>query len=323
MVFNPVAGNHEEIDVLVTFTQGGMDYRIGFACRDHGRRGDKAWIRDLAKQRDELRLTRMVAVHSSGFSKPTHKVAAAENIDLFHLRSQALHEIASEFMMPNEVFAVSIQASAEPQFDIELDSEAIPEATSDLIPLSLMVRAEAIAIPSLHQRILDICQHRILSGLQPPNAALVPCTQSIELEVKYRIDAGSDVLARVGDGPPIRCLSFAGQARVSLHLRPIDGLRAFSFGDTGVISGSAEFPHGRISLTYCKRGQNTWLAPMHPPMRASAPATSLVYMKGRFTEFHVRALGASPDGAIVLNAMLNPTNPSPSAAAAHTPRSRS
>lgn len=309
--------------MLVTFVRGGMGYRVGFACRDHGRRGDKSWIRDLATQRDDLRLTRMVAVHSSGFSKSTRKVAAAKNIAIFHLKQQALDDVAVEFKMPNEVFAVSIQASAEPTFDVVVEPGDGQLMGSEPHSMKVLISGKPVAMPSLHSNLLSICQHYLLRELRAPTGSSVPCRQSIEVEVAYTLRTDSDVAVVVDDNAHLRCIAFTGQARMSLHLQPMDALKAYSYEDTGVISGEAKCPHGVVTLTYCKRGNRTWLAPLQPPSQAAAPNAPLVFMNGKLIEFRTRVIGASSDGACVLREMLNPTNPSPSAAAARTPRSRS
>lgn len=323
MVRNPASDSLEEIDILVTFSQGEMEFRVGFSCRDHGRRGDKDWIRHLAKQREEMGLSRMVAVHSSGFSKQTRKLAVTENITLFHLQRQELHEVASEFSMPSAVFAVSVQASAEPCIDLVLQSSASPVLTSNQLVFEISIDGRPVELPTLHKRILDVCKRKIFNSLKPPGSSEQITAQSVELEVQYTIRLCNAVAVSIDRAPPIMCVAVGGRALVNVHLRPVDNLRGFVYEDTGVITGSAEFPYGSMSMTYCKKGERAWLAPIQPTADGKSSQRSLVFMKSEIISFRFREVGVSPDGAGILRAMLNPTNPSPSAAAAHTPRSRS
>ena len=58
LVENHVTGKRDEIDVLISIEIGGRELRIGVACQDRSRPAGPTWIRELANQRDELRLDR-------------------------------------------------------------------------------------------------------------------------------------------------------------------------------------------------------------------------------------------------------------------------
>ena len=52
LVTNYRSGKKDEIDVLVTFSMAGREFRTAISVRDRGRKGNPDWIRALRSQRD-------------------------------------------------------------------------------------------------------------------------------------------------------------------------------------------------------------------------------------------------------------------------------
>ena len=78
-------GAIRELDILITHRQA-VEEKILVECRDHKRKQNVQWIDELAGKAQSLNFRKVVAVSSSGFTKPAIAEAAARGIKTLHLR---------------------------------------------------------------------------------------------------------------------------------------------------------------------------------------------------------------------------------------------
>lgn len=81
MVYNYNSETETEIDILITFEIGGNTYKTAIECQDRSRPAGPPWISELMTKRDGCRLSKMIAVHSKGFTKSAKKLAEKYGIE--------------------------------------------------------------------------------------------------------------------------------------------------------------------------------------------------------------------------------------------------
>jgi hypothetical protein len=70
-----------EIDILIEYKIAGIELKIAVECRDRSRDETVEWIDALVGKYSRLRVNKIVAVSSSGFSGEAERKAHAHNID--------------------------------------------------------------------------------------------------------------------------------------------------------------------------------------------------------------------------------------------------
>ncbi|GEM_PF-4589489 len=75
-------GEPREVDVAVRRRVGSHDILVILECRDRRAPADVRWIEELASKRDSVGADRVVAVSSSGFTRPAREKARALRVDL-------------------------------------------------------------------------------------------------------------------------------------------------------------------------------------------------------------------------------------------------
>lgn len=85
LVKNPRTGAVRELDLLVRHLDT-PEKNILVECRDHDRKQNVQWIDELEGKAKRLGFGRVIAVSSSGFTKPAIKEAMERNIQTMHLR---------------------------------------------------------------------------------------------------------------------------------------------------------------------------------------------------------------------------------------------
>jgi len=76
------SGEPREVDVLVEGALGSAQLRVIVECRDHSDRQDVTWIEQLATKRRSVGASHVIAVSTSGFTKPAITKANRENVEL-------------------------------------------------------------------------------------------------------------------------------------------------------------------------------------------------------------------------------------------------
>ncbi|MEM9916027.1 MAG: hypothetical protein AAF911_13820 [Planctomycetota bacterium] len=94
LVYNPIVDDTQEIDILIEFTMGGINYRTGVHVEDRSRKAGPNWVRDTSRQRDEMGLDRIALVHSKGFTKQARLTANAYNVELISPNWEVDHPVA-------------------------------------------------------------------------------------------------------------------------------------------------------------------------------------------------------------------------------------
>ncbi|GLS22839.1 hypothetical protein GCM10007874_58590 [Labrys miyagiensis] len=95
-------GDDREIDIYVEMPSFNGVFKIGIECRDHSRPQDIDWIDSLIGKTIDLKLNRVIAVSSSGFTKKAVKKAKRKNIDLLTLEEAASVDWALKFHDPQK-----------------------------------------------------------------------------------------------------------------------------------------------------------------------------------------------------------------------------
>lgn len=95
MVYNHAVSASQELDVLVSFAIGGRKYLTGIQIQDRSRKATAEWVNSSAKQRDQMRLSKMVLVHSKGFTKQAIRAAEYEGIELITPLSSSPNDTAT------------------------------------------------------------------------------------------------------------------------------------------------------------------------------------------------------------------------------------
>jgi Restriction endonuclease len=88
-------GAEREIDILVEARLAGHDIKVAVECRDRARDETLEWIDGLSGKTSRLKLNKVVAVSSSGFSPGAQRKAADHNIDLLTAHEAATVDWAS------------------------------------------------------------------------------------------------------------------------------------------------------------------------------------------------------------------------------------
>jgi len=81
MVYNYDSETETEIDILITFEMGGNRYQTAIECQDRARRAGPPWISELRAKRNGCRLSKMIAIHSTGFTRPAKTLADKYGIE--------------------------------------------------------------------------------------------------------------------------------------------------------------------------------------------------------------------------------------------------
>jgi len=85
LVCNENTGAVRELDILITHRQDASK-KILVECRDHKRKQNVQWIDELEGKAQRLNFSKVIAVSSSGFTKPTIAEASERGIETLHLR---------------------------------------------------------------------------------------------------------------------------------------------------------------------------------------------------------------------------------------------
>lgn len=95
-------GNDREIDIYVEIPTFAQVFKIAIECRDHGRPQDIGWIDSLIGKTIDLKLDKVIAVSSSGYTKAAAKKAKKHKIDLLTLEEAEKVDWALKFHDPNK-----------------------------------------------------------------------------------------------------------------------------------------------------------------------------------------------------------------------------
>jgi hypothetical protein len=80
-LFEEGSTTKREIDILIEVKVSGIELKIAIECRDRSRDETVEWVDALIGKYSRLRVNKVVAVSSSGFSGEAERKAAAHNID--------------------------------------------------------------------------------------------------------------------------------------------------------------------------------------------------------------------------------------------------
>jgi hypothetical protein len=81
-LWDEFAETTREIDILISGNIGTHSLKIAIECRDRSRLQDLTWIEQLATKKKNLKINKVIALSSKGFSTPAMKLAESEGIEI-------------------------------------------------------------------------------------------------------------------------------------------------------------------------------------------------------------------------------------------------
>src|SRR5258708_2069475 len=109
-ILDKVSGSMREVDISIRFKQGTSEHLVVVECRKRNSPQDTTWMEQLSKKRDAIGATKMIAVTSSKFYKPTIKAARFYNIDLRKLSNITENAIEGFVKLVKTDFNVALEA---------------------------------------------------------------------------------------------------------------------------------------------------------------------------------------------------------------------
>ena len=270
MVHNPAAGKAEEIDILITFEIGGRSYRTGVAVRERSRKGDKDWIRSLAKQRDQIGLDRIVAVHSRGFTQATNQLAESEHVELVHPSHDDTR--LRDSILPVDGLQVCRQRILRLEFDMFTDSLETAQEASQAVPEFLVVAGRSqLPMADVNRIVSDAISNWAASQLFPPSDRVDQCRC---LEFVMPLSTGTCVKSRSGQQ------FFASSLRAKVELQCVwvkfNKIKAYEYRGKQLFSAENTSSDGKSHLTVCQTADEDKSHVMAEiPMTFRKPTTSL------------------------------------------------
>lgn len=241
-----------EVDILVSFEQGGHEYRVGIECRDHARPAGPTWIRDLAGKRDACRLDKIIAVHSKGFSTSALRAAQVKRVLALSLR-EVSEAVLSE-LLPHELMIQLINFSLKGGW-IELIGDP-----SDAV---LLEHPRVITAQGRELAVDDVGRH-VCSFLQadwsrkrgvPENKQ--ECTEEHRLfEFHLECEPGTKMQV-AGVTVPLKWIRGLGQ--ITECWKKLSS-KKYSFGDIPVITGTTSVLGHELRLTVASHKNEKKLA---------------------------------------------------------------
>lgn len=249
---NETSGKTEEIDVLITHQLGGRTYKTGVAVQYRSRdKGSPSWIRDLSVQRTQLKLDRMVAVHSRGFTKSAAQIAHDLNVQLVSPHEiddpqlqEALLPVDALILTRFRLHTLGYQSDANVSF---------PKSASDsLLHISSRNAFDRSNIEDLIHQTLIHCI---------PNSALTDAERS-HLEsghlvvTRFRIPLAPNSAITDPSGTSLPVSHLVGKAEIQwVHAR-FDETAVLDYSGRAVIAGTDPRFHQKAQLTIVESDQN-------------------------------------------------------------------
>lgn len=215
LLLNRDSENHEEIDVLIEFKQGLETYRTGVACRDHGRKASPGWIRDLAVQRDAMGLTRMIAVHSRGFSGPAVKQAKSLNIDTLTLKAASAKDVHYWADFPHRMMTTSARARLLGCITINTDEYDAPQQ----LPVAILVDDKELSQVQFENALSECLREWALREMEGvTETPTLPDEREETRVLRYRIEPLVDMYMKTSRGDRVQIKNICGHAVANIRL---------------------------------------------------------------------------------------------------------
>lgn len=118
-----------EIDITLRGKFGSATMFIGVECRDRPADGPQGvdWIHEIKGKQHYLKVDRMIAVSTTGFTKPAQEAALKAGIDLRHVRNREDVEVSGWVEIINFEFIENMQ-----EFRGIIDVQTLPTIAVDL-----------------------------------------------------------------------------------------------------------------------------------------------------------------------------------------------
>jgi hypothetical protein len=131
MVRNYDSETDTEIDILITFDMGSNKYRTAIECQDRSRPAGVSWISELKAKRDGCRLSRMIAVHSRGFTKSAKTLAERYGIEALTPKEMAASDSLFKLIDPYTTVALQVTTCSFPEGIVFAFENGTPPAKVD------------------------------------------------------------------------------------------------------------------------------------------------------------------------------------------------
>lgn len=119
-----------EVDILISHEYAGHQIRLVIECRDHARKETVQWIDYLVGIKNSLKVDKLIAVSSQGFTKAAKQKARFNNIEAITMREAQARDWLN-FFFPG-LLVITEQTYTIKDVDLALDGEAFPGANFDL-----------------------------------------------------------------------------------------------------------------------------------------------------------------------------------------------
>lgn len=96
-IFGIKSKRKREVDVSLKAKIGSINFLVVFECRDRKGAQDVTWIEQLAKKKEDIQASEVIAVSSVGFSETAKELAKIEGIELRSLESLSADSVFKWF----------------------------------------------------------------------------------------------------------------------------------------------------------------------------------------------------------------------------------
>lgn len=157
---DPATGKSRELDVHVTGIVGTTRVAVGFECRDRSRPADVTWIEQLNSKRADLRLDKLTAVSTSGFTKEAVLKAKQHSIGLRVLSPiRSLVELRCPARFMQHAFEFQFQPIVQLTVGVQVGPDAFQIQVWNEVPIAATrLRIERAGLPSREMSLADFLE---------------------------------------------------------------------------------------------------------------------------------------------------------------------
>lgn len=153
-----------EVDILIEAEISGHPVRLALECRDHDRAQDKEWIDALIGKYRDLKVDRVIAVSSSGFTKGALQKAEKANIGTLSLEEANQTDWPSEFIQTFAKFLVQSYHGMSAHF--EYGSAAKPNLTGEDLKKATIVTSDGSLDGTVEEVVMRLYQEDAAAAIQ-------------------------------------------------------------------------------------------------------------------------------------------------------------
>jgi sporulation protein YlmC with PRC-barrel domain len=212
-----------EVDILIEAELNGHPVRMALECRDRSRPQDKEWIDSLIGKFRDLKIDRVIAISSSGFTRGALQKASQVNIGTLSLQEASQADWPSEFIRTFSKFLVKSYQGISAHFEYRGDRK--PQSIGDAFKKAVIVSGDGSVDGTVEEVVMRLYQQDTTTAIN-----LVIDTEVLEImrkgkdeerdfHVPYNV---TDRLLVDMDGSKFPIVSITLTVRIRLQLVPAD-----------------------------------------------------------------------------------------------------